>query len=96
MARYVAAFNPSGVAKLAEVGARANGRTLVFFEDTDKHAHVFYRRYIRNFFGVVFNDDDYSIHQPVAPAEDVSIPLGMRENFAERTPAKPGRAGRTD
>lgn len=78
-ARFVATINASGIEKLTQQGARTNGRQLVFFEDDEKSAHIFYRRYMRNFFGVVFfAERDYSIYQPVG------APSGRRLGFQER------------
>ncbi|USN15556.1 hypothetical protein KIKIMORA_04380 [Brevundimonas phage vB_BpoS-Kikimora] len=93
MPRYIATLNPTGVDKLRAIGASVTGRTLAFIEDTEKHAHTFYRRYTRNFFGIVLNDSDYSIYEPAQAELNDTIPLGMRSNPYDMRPAKPGRAG---
>lgn len=63
---FIATINDAGVEKLALQGARTTGRQLSFVEDDLKSAHLFYRRYMRNFFGVMFHDGrDYSIYAPV-------------------------------
>lgn len=93
MPRYIATLNPSGEEKLRAIGAEVRGRTLAFVEDTEKHAHTFYRRYTRNFFGIVFNDSDYSIYEPAQADLSDTIPLGMRSNPYDMRQAKPGRAG---
>lgn len=64
MTRFIFTLNPSGVAKLEAIGAQVVGRQLAFDEDDVRSAHIFYRRYMRNFHGVVLGDMDYSAYTP--------------------------------
>lgn len=76
---YIATINDAGIEKLTLIGARAHGRQLSFSEDDEKSAHAFYRRYMRNFFGVVFYQDrDYSLYAPHFGSS------GQRLGFQER------------
>lgn len=71
MTRFIFTLNPSGVEKLIALGAKVNGKTLAFDEEDTKSAHIFYRRYMRNFHGVILNDQDYAAYAPNygAPAQ---------------------------
>lgn len=64
MTRFIFTLNASGVEKLIALGAKVHGKTLAFDEDNPKSAHIFYRRYMRNFHGVILTDQDYSAYTP--------------------------------
>lgn len=78
--KFVATLNAGGLQKLKDQGAKVGGNQLAFYEDDETKAHLFYRRYMRNFFGVIFYvERDYSIYAPVV------APSGQRPGFQERT-----------
>lgn len=62
--RFVATYNDSAVKKFTEQGLRPLGRQLSFYEDDEKSAHIFFKRYTRNLFGVRLTEIDYSIYAP--------------------------------
>lgn len=64
MTRFIFTLNASGVEKLVALGAKVTGKVLSFDEDNAKSAHIFYRRYMRNFHGVILTDQDYSAYTP--------------------------------
>lgn len=95
MHTFIATINPTGADKLRDHGAyvRLHGNVLRFFEDDEKSARVFYRRYVRNFTGVVLGEADYSLYAEPVPDQGDRRPLGLRENPDCRELARPGLAG---
>lgn len=95
MQTFVATINDPGASKLRNTGVyvRAQATTLRFHEDDARSAHIFYRRYIRNFTGVLFGDADYSLYAEPSVTRADSRALGMRENPDCRELARPGRCG---
>lgn len=92
MPRFVATYNERGIAKLRGAGATVmpRGRHMSFWEDDITLARTFFRRYVRNFFGVRLSDAEFSIYEePPQPRSE----LGWLSDPDTNQESKPGLAG---
>lgn len=90
MGRFVATYNDPAVAKLRQRGIFMRNRTLVFDEDDLTSARTFFRRYVRNFFGVKLHDMEFSLYEQAAtPASSFGL-LTDDEEIPQSTPGMCG------
>jgi hypothetical protein len=64
MIQFIATYNELALAKFKDNGIRPHGRALGFFEDDEKMANAFFRRYTRNLYGVQITKADFSLYAP--------------------------------
>ncbi|AFU87924.1 hypothetical protein CcrColossus_gp054 [Caulobacter phage CcrColossus] len=61
---FVATYNERGLEKFKMAGVRPQGKQLVFFEESEKTASMFFRLYTRNLYAIELSKSEFSLYQP--------------------------------
>ncbi|AXQ68596.1 hypothetical protein HOU00_gp057 [Caulobacter phage CcrPW] len=61
---FVATYNERALEKFRAAGVRPQGKTLAFFEESEKTASMFFRLYTRNLYAIELSKSEFSLYSP--------------------------------